>query len=60
MSTAPMTTSASATDSWIWSVEDISRRDAAREDLLEVAHAVDRALEDRHLRTEAERDHAAL
>ena len=30
------------------------------QDLLEVAHPVDRALEDRHLRAEAERDHGGV
>ena len=36
------------------------QRHAAREHLLEVAHAVDRALEDRHLRAEPERDHGRV
>ena len=44
---------------------DLERRghdevDAAVQDLLQVAHPVDRAVEDRHLRAEAERDHGGV
>ena len=60
ISTAPITRSASATDSSICRLDDISEADAAGEDLLEVAHPVDRALEDRHVRAEAERDHRGV
>ena len=56
ISTAPITRSASSTDAAICRLERHQQRHAAREDLLEVAHAVDRALEDRHLRAEPERD----
>ena len=36
------------------------QRDATRENLLEVAHAVDRPLEDRDLRSETQRDHGGV
>ena len=51
-----MTTSASATDSSICSVDDIRRLTRAPRISSSCAHAVDRALEDRHVRAEAERD----
>ena len=56
MSTAPMTTSASLIDSRDLQARRHHEADAAGEDLVEVAHAVDRALEDRHVRAEADRD----
>ena len=56
ISTAPITRSASATASWISRLDDISSVTRPGEDLVEVAHAVDRALEDRDLRAEPDRD----
>ena len=56
ISTAPITRSACSTDAAISRLERHQQRDAAGEDLLQVAHTVDRALEDRHLRAEPERD----
>ena len=56
ISTAPITRSASATEAAICEARGHQQADPAREDLVEVAHAVDRALEDRHLRAEPERD----
>ena len=60
MSTAPMTTSASATDSSIWRLEDMSSVTRRAEHLLEVPHPVDRALDDRDVRAEPERDHGRV
>ena len=51
-----MTTSASAIDASICKRRRHHGADATREDLVEVAHPVDRAVEDRHLRAEADRD----
>ena len=56
ISTAPITRSASSTDAATCRLELISSVTRPGEDLLEMAHPVDRALEDRHLRAEAERD----
>ena len=57
MSTAPIVRSASLIDSSIWRARGHEELDAAAQDLLEEAHALDRALEDRHLRAHPERDH---
>ena len=56
MSTAPIVRSASLIDSSSWSADDMRSWTRPAQDLLEEAHAVDRALEDRHLRAHAERD----
>ena len=60
ISTAPITTSASTIDSSICRRRRHHEADAAGEDLVEMAHPVDRALEDGHARAQAERDHGRV
>ena len=56
ISTAPITTSTSLIDSRDLQARRHDEADPAGEDLVEVTHPVDRSVEDRHVRTEPDRD----